>query len=225
MGSLGFLKNTMKSLKTENLHNTLFSTTPMQSPSRPLSFLSVLFLLALGFVLGILTSFYVDSSIVSLQFPRNFIEIPSPPTTPASPISPPPPPSQPEPELTNISMTDATASPDNITAPVVDEPIQLKAGYMEPRKVMHNMTEEELFWKASMVPQISKPPFERKPKVAFLFLTRGEIPFAELWDVFFKGHEGLYSIYWHVDPLYNGSVPEHSVFHGRRIPSKVMILI
>jgi Core-2/I-Branching enzyme len=218
---MGSLKNTMKSLKTETLNNTLFSTTPMHSPSRPLSFLSVLFILTLGFVLGILTSFYGDTSpLLTLRSPHNFIEVLSPPPTPASPTSPPPPPSLSEPESTKISIANTTTSPYNETTAVVDDPIQLKAGYMEP-KVMHNMTEEELFWKASMVPQISKPPLERKLKVAFLFLSRGELPFADLWDMFFKGHEGLYSIYWHNDPLFNGSVPEHSVFHGRRIPSKV----
>lgn len=178
-------------------------------------------------MLGILTSFYVDSSPVSLRSTRNFIEIPSPPTIPASPSTQPPPPSQPVPDQSTKLATNTTASPaDNETTSVVDdEQVQLK-DYLEPRaKAMHNMTEEQLFWRASMVPMISKPPFERKPKVAFLFLTRGEIPFAELWDMFFKGHDGLYSIYWHADPSFNESVPEHSVFHGRRIPSKVISMI
>ncbi|CAI5461663.1 unnamed protein product [Closterium sp. Yama58-4] len=33
--------------------------------------------------------------------------------------------------------------------------------------------------------------------VAFLFLTRGPLPFAPLWERFFAGHEGRYSVYVH----------------------------
>ncbi|CAI7805314.1 unnamed protein product [Closterium sp. NIES-54] len=34
-------------------------------------------------------------------------------------------------------------------------------------------------------------------KIAFLFLTRGPLPFAPLWEKFFAGHEGRYSVYVH----------------------------
>ncbi|KAJ0250992.1 hypothetical protein HA466_0133950 [Hirschfeldia incana] len=34
-------------------------------------------------------------------------------------------------------------------------------------------------------------------KIAFLFLTQGTLPFELLWDEFFKGHEGKFSIYIH----------------------------
>ncbi|XP_043712509.1 glycosyltransferase BC10-like [Telopea speciosissima] len=88
-------------------------------------------------------------------------------------------------------------------------------------KAMHEMSDRELLWKASMVPRIQKFPNKQAPKVAFMFLTRGSLPLAPLWEKFFKGHEGLYSIYVHSNPSYNGSVePKGSVFHGRRIPSK-----
>lgn len=77
---------------------------------------------------------------------------------------------------------------------------------------------------ASMVPKINDKKLMKriipKPKIAFLFLVRGPLPLAQLWDRFFRGHEGLYSIYVHVDPLYNQSYHEDSVFYGRRIPSK-----
>ncbi|CAA6671326.1 unnamed protein product [Spirodela intermedia] len=65
-------------------------------------------------------------------------------------------------------------------------------------------------------------PFRRVPKVAFLFLTRGPLPFAPLWEKFFAGHDGLYSIYVHADPSSNQSAPPGSVFSGRRVPSKVV---
>ncbi|KAJ1690711.1 hypothetical protein LUZ63_014866 [Rhynchospora breviuscula] len=225
MGSLGVPKNATKSVKQETQNNT-FSTTPMhhplQSPSRHLNLLSVLFLLGLGFVLGILSSFYVDTSPSSLRSSRNFVQILSSTPPPPPPSMPPPslpPPSQPKQQSAKFVTSSTTPSLDNKTTNDPYEQSGLRR-YLEPRKAMHDMTEEELFWRASMVPQISKTPFKRVPKVAFLFLTRGEIPFAELWDLFFKGHEDLYSIYWHTDPSFNGSVPENSVFHGRRIPSK-----
>ena len=60
------------------------------------------------------------------------------------------------------------------------------------------------------------------PKVAFLFLTRWDLPMAPLWDKFFHGHRGRYNVYVHTDPAFNGSEPpETSAFHRRRIPSKV----
>lgn len=36
-------------------------------------------------------------------------------------------------------------------------------------------------------------------KIAFLFLTRGDIPHSTLWEVFFNWHapKTHYSVYWH----------------------------
>ncbi|KAJ7975146.1 Core-2/I-branching beta-1,6-N-acetylglucosaminyltransferase family protein [Quillaja saponaria] len=51
-----------------------------------------------------------------------------------------------------------------------------RIGFKQHFKVqpaMHDMTEEELLWKASMVPKIADYPFNFTPKVAFLFLTKG----------------------------------------------------
>lgn len=72
-----------------------------------------------------------------------------------------------------------------------------------------------------MVPRVQEFPYKRVPKVAFMFLTKGAIPLGPLWEKFFKGHEGFYSIYVHPHPEFNFTVPEDSVFHGTRIPSKV----
>ncbi|KAL5211213.1 hypothetical protein ABZP36_022060 [Zizania latifolia] len=59
------------------------------------------------------------------------------------------------------------------------------------------------------------------PKVAFLFLTRWDLPMAPLWEKFFEGHRALYSVYVHTDPAFNGSdAVEGSAFHRRTIPSK-----
>ncbi|XP_039040017.1 glycosyltransferase BC10-like [Hibiscus syriacus] len=92
--------------------------------------------------------------------------------------------------------------------------------FLVPPNAMHDMDDKELLWRASMSPRIGQYPFDRVPKVAFMFLTKGPVTLAPLWEKFFKGHQGLYSIYVHSDPSFNLSEPEGSVFHGRRIPSQ-----
>lgn len=90
-----------------------------------------------------------------------------------------------------------------------------------PSNLMHRMSDEELFWRASLVPRIKEYPFKRVPKIAFMFLTKGPLPLAPLWERFFEGHEGLYSIYVHSLPSFDGKFRSSSVFYGRQIPSKV----
>jgi hypothetical protein len=88
--------------------------------------------------------------------------------------------------------------------------------------VMHTMTDEELLWRASMAPMMkSMPKHVIVPKIAFLFLVRGDLPLRPLWDKFFEGHEEQYSIYVHASPGYTGSPPPDSPFYGRMIPSQV----
>ncbi|GAB2228935.1 hypothetical protein Droror1_Dr00023069 [Drosera rotundifolia] len=91
---------------------------------------------------------------------------------------------------------------------------------LENYPVLHGYDDRELLWRASMVPKVQKYPFTRVPKVAFMFLARGGLPLAKLWEKFFDGHEGLFSVYVHTHPLYNQSFEEGSVFHGRKVPSK-----
>ncbi|THU52763.1 hypothetical protein C4D60_Mb10t07360 [Musa balbisiana] len=61
---------------------------------------------------------------------------------------------------------------------------------------------------------LSAPAVESKnPKIAFMFLTAGSLPFEKLWEKFFQGHEGRFSIYvhastekpLHVSPLFIGT--------------------
>ncbi|OIW17559.1 hypothetical protein TanjilG_08837 [Lupinus angustifolius] len=80
------------------------------------------------------------------------------------------------------------------------------------------MTDQELFLKASMVRGIEDN--KTIPRVAFMFLAQGALPMAPLWEKFFKGHEGFYSIYLHQHPSFNETVPQDSVFHGRKVPSQ-----
>ncbi|KAJ0961086.1 hypothetical protein J5N97_000987 [Dioscorea zingiberensis] len=90
-----------------------------------------------------------------------------------------------------------------------------------PSTVTHAMSDEELFWRASFVPQVKKYPFERVPKIAFLFLTIGPLPLSPLWEAFLKGNEGFFSIYIHSLPTYRDEFPSSSAFFHRQIPSQV----
>uniref|UniRef100_M1B318 Core-2/I-branching beta-1,6-N-acetylglucosaminyltransferase family protein n=2 Tax=Solanum tuberosum TaxID=4113 RepID=M1B318_SOLTU len=83
------------------------------------------------------------------------------------------------------------------------------------------MSDKELLWRASMVPRVKKYPFKRVPKIAFMFLTKGPLPLAPIWERFFKGHQGFYSIYIHSLPSFEADFPASSVFYKRQIPSQV----
>ncbi|KAF0914504.1 hypothetical protein E2562_028981 [Oryza meyeriana var. granulata] len=86
----------------------------------------------------------------------------------------------------------------------------------------HNMTDDELLWAASMEPRVRKYPYRRVPKVAFMFLTRGPLPLAPLWERFFNGSSReLFSVYVHSTPGYRPDFPPTSVFYRRQVPSQV----
>ncbi|KAG0564816.1 hypothetical protein KC19_8G142300 [Ceratodon purpureus] len=67
--------------------------------------------------------------------------------------------------------------------------------------------------KAAMVPLAGKP------KLAFLFLVRGEIVFEPLWRRFFHGNEESYSVYVHASNA-SYDYPESSFFHGKSVLSR-----
>ncbi|ONK57745.1 uncharacterized protein A4U43_C09F3660 [Asparagus officinalis] len=94
------------------------------------------------------------------------------------------------------------------------------ASFVSPSNLMHDMSDDELFWRASLVPKKEKFPFKRVPKVAFMFMTRGALPLLKLWEMFFAGHEGFYSIYVHSLPGYKLIVNDSSPFYGRQIRSE-----
>ncbi|KAA8545436.1 hypothetical protein F0562_020220 [Nyssa sinensis] len=92
--------------------------------------------------------------------------------------------------------------------------------FLSPKNLTHSLSDEELFWRASMVPKEDEYPYKRVPKVAFMFLTRGPLPMLPLWERFFLGHEKLFSIYVHALPGYDLNVSSTSPFYKRQIPSK-----
>ncbi|XP_011072929.1 uncharacterized protein LOC105158025 [Sesamum indicum] len=174
-----------------------------------------------GLVIGITLSSYLKDAPQTMQLKQLSTSIlmqapPSPPPPPPSPPPPPPPSDEhppPSPPLPWQSLSPALPTP----------PFTGRIGlrqYLRPPRAMHDMTEEELLWRASMVPKIQEYPFRRIPKIAFMFLTKGDLPMAPLWERFFKGHEGLYSIYVHSQPSHNITTPKTSVFYRRQIPSK-----
>ncbi|CAL5396592.1 unnamed protein product [Camellia sinensis] len=170
-------------------------------PASAANLLSYFIFFACGITSGILLSCYLKDLSLNLLI-THFSISHSPLILPPPPATQPPPPTPP-PSATKTSKTNIRSSE-----------------YQKPTHVTHDMSDEELLWRASMTPKIRKFPFKRVPKVAFMFLTRGPVLLAPLWELFFNGHEGFYSIYVHSDPSFNQSEPENSVFHGRRIPSK-----
>ncbi|KAI3816528.1 hypothetical protein L1987_16229 [Smallanthus sonchifolius] len=121
----------------------------------------------------------------------------------------------------NFRFNDFSPSTTTATLPPPVTPNMGLEDFIRPSKLNHNMTDQELIWRASMVPKVRKYPFDRTPKVAFMFLTRGPVLMSPLWERFFKGHYDLFTIYVHSsDSSSNWTEPEDSVFHGRKIPSK-----
>lgn len=93
--------------------------------------------------------------------------------------------------------------------------------FLTPKNLTHKMSDKELFWRASLVPMKDEYPYSRKPKVAFMFLTRGPLPMLPLWERFFEGQsEKLYSIYVHALPGFELNVTYTSAFYKRQIPSQ-----
>lgn len=126
--------------------------------------------------------------------------------------------------IQNQNKTDSnTPTTNTTTEPKKEEPKQVSEPPRPsvPNAFLHRMKDEELFWRASMVPRIRKTPFKKVPKVAFMFLVRGRLPLSPLWARFFRGYKGFYSIYVHTQPYFVGEVAPEAMFQGRRIPSEV----
>ncbi|KAF7814179.1 glycosyltransferase BC10-like [Senna tora] len=109
----------------------------------------------------------------------------------------------------------------NSFKPCFEQPESIENWIRPPSNLLHTMNDTELFWRATFVPRIKSYPLKRTRKIAFMFLTKGPLPMAPLWERFFSGHEGLYSIYVHSLPSYTANYSPSSVFYGRQIPSQV----
>ncbi|XP_042499593.1 glycosyltransferase BC10-like isoform X2 [Macadamia integrifolia] len=196
----------------------------------------------IGLSLGIIGSFYLKSFLfipqASLTHISTSFPVPPPPPPPPSPPPPPPPPTPtpppPPPPPTPTPPPPPPPSPSLPPPPPPPPPPPalskeiprgsvVKAREENKFQLMHNMDDQELFAKARLgrIDEVIPHHQQKQPKVAFMFLTTGPLPLAPLWEMFFRGYDGLYSIYVHPDPSFNGSVvPENSIFYRRRIPSQ-----
>lgn len=188
-------------MRSKGLLNSVFFKPMISSQFHLPRFLSYLVFFGCGLTLGVILSFYLNNLSLSL----NISQLP-PPSAPQQPL------------LCHHHPAEAA----NESLPLTTSPVGLK-DYLKPPDVRHGMDDRELLWRASMAPRIREYPFDRVPKIAFLFLVTGPIPLAPLWERFLKGHEGMYTIYVHSSPSWSGSDPAGSVFYGRRIPSQVSL--
>ncbi|CAF2108208.1 unnamed protein product [Brassica napus] len=90
-----------------------------------------------------------------------------------------------------------------------------------PHSSGNDVADEELMWRVAMASG-GVVMNKTNPKVAFMFLTRWNLPLSPLWEMFFKGNEGFYSIYVHSSPEFTEEPLESSVFYKKRIPSKAV---
>lgn len=130
---------------------------------------------------------------------------------------------------------------DGVPSPAPEECNDLVVYYQNMSVTWHHMRDEELLRKALEVDaarrlqltrsstttttmEVNEPSRRqspRVPRIAYMFLTRGAMPFAPLWDRYFRGHQELHSVYVHAHPRYVPDWPPHSPFFRRFVPSKV----
>lgn len=229
----------MKSEQQKASSNKLFHNSPLMM--HPHNLVPYFLVFGLGLAFGVAMASYLKYSSLNFQFNQFFVpnlhsstSLSSASST-FSPSPPPPPPVTTTIPSNQTATNDTTtttgnknmggANDDDESEDIVGGAAGLEGFLRPPRTARHNMEEEELMWRASMAPKIKEYPFKRVGKVAFMFLARGPLPLGPFWEMFFKGNEGLYSIYVHSHPSFNGSAPKNLVFHGRRIPSKVCLPI
>ncbi|KAM7251199.1 hypothetical protein ACFE04_023082 [Oxalis oulophora] len=128
--------------------------------------------------------------------------------------------------LPSQHITNCTEARARLLALEAERRRQLPFGLIEslirpPENLSHQLTDDQLFWRASLVPNKPLWPYNRVPKVAFMFLTRGPLPMLPLWERFFEGQDPkLFSIYVHALPGYRLNVSSDSPFYQREIPSQ-----
>ncbi|GJR78746.1 glycosyltransferase BC10 isoform X1 [Tanacetum coccineum] len=88
-----------------------------------------------------------------------------------------------------------------------------------PSVPSRELTDEETAARVVITEILKSPLVESKnPKVAFMFLTPGPLPFEMLWDKFFQGNDGRFTVYVHASREQANFVSPH--FIGRNIRSE-----
>ncbi|GAB2291434.1 hypothetical protein Dimus_025689 [Dionaea muscipula] len=79
-------------------------------------------------------------------------------------------------------------------------------------------TDDEMASRVVIKEILNSPlPWSETRKIAFMFLTPGPLPFEKLWELFFQGHEGKFSVYIHASQ--KRAVRKSQYFKGRDIRS------
>nr|CAD1834988.1 unnamed protein product [Ananas comosus var. bracteatus] len=93
-----------------------------------------------------------------------------------------------------------------------------------PANLWHEMSDEELLRKAAASTTTTDScggTAEKRMKVAFMFLTRGRMPLAPLWERFFRGHDSrLFSVYVHAPPEFTEELPRGPSSSGVGSPAR-----
>lgn len=67
-----------------------------------------------------------------------------------------------------------------------------------PPVIVREYSDEEIAAHVVIQDILNRPPVQSEnSKIAFMFLSPGSLPFEKLWDKFFHGHEGRFSVYVH----------------------------
>ncbi|POO03810.1 Glycosyl transferase [Trema orientale] len=76
---------------------------------------------------------------------------------------------------------------------------------------------------AAVIKEILRTPSvqSKNPKIAFMFLTPGSLPFEKLWDKFFYGHDERFTVYVHASKENPTHVSPY--FVGREIRSEKVV--
>nr|KJB55248.1 hypothetical protein B456_009G069100 [Gossypium raimondii] len=91
--------------------------------------------------------------------------------------------------------------------------------YQSPSFPARELSDEETISQVVIKEILNTPPIQSADsKIAFLFLTPGTLPFELLWDKFFRGHEGRFSVYVHASREKPGHTSQY--FIGRDIHSE-----
>nr|KJB55244.1 hypothetical protein B456_009G069100 [Gossypium raimondii] len=90
---------------------------------------------------------------------------------------------------------------------------------LSPSFPARELSDEETISQVVIKEILNTPPIQSADsKIAFLFLTPGTLPFELLWDKFFRGHEGRFSVYVHASREKPGHTSQY--FIGRDIHSE-----
>ncbi|KAL8138219.1 hypothetical protein V2J09_004220 [Rumex salicifolius] len=66
-----------------------------------------------------------------------------------------------------------------------------------PPLTRREFTDEEVASQVVISEILNMERRSKTPKIAFMFLTPGTLPFEKLWDLFFRGHDGKFTVYVH----------------------------